>query len=482
MSDPTASSGVVEADVPHDRIHHVGRRQGFSPYPKYKPSGVEWLKNVPEHWAVPRLKDVVLRIDRKSGTTDDRPYIGLDAIESWTGRLLPDRVAYGGYGFSSRFEAGDTLYGKLRPYLAKAYHANHTGCCSSELLVLRATRRIASDFLLYALVVPGFVDAVCSSTFGARMPRADWSWIGSRRVPLPGFVEQHAIVRYLDRETAKIDALIARNEALIKHLEEQRTALISRTVTRGLPPAESRKAGIDPNPKLKPSGVEWLGDVPEHWEVAPVKRHCRIVNGGTPASADPTFWNGSVRWITPEDLGGAKSRTVSSTRRTLSRRGYANCGAQVVPARSVVLSTRAPIGHVAIMAKPSCANQGCRSLVPNRSVVNPVFLYYVIRSQRAVLKSLGKGTTFLELSTIDVGGFPVAFPFLDEQRAIAAYLDRETAKIDKATTLAQTGADLLREYRSRLISDVVTGRVDVRCLGGTPRKPQYEPVRGRGVR
>ena len=217
-----------------------------------------------------------------------------------------------------------------------------------------------------------------------------------------------------------------------------------------------RRQGFSPYPKLKPSGVEWLGDVPEHWEVAPVKRHCRIVNGGTPATADPTFWNGSVRWITPEDLGGAKSRTVSNTRRTLSQRGYANCGAQVVPAQSIVLSTRAPIGHVAIMAKSSCTNQGCRSLVPNRSVVDPVFLYYAIRSQRAVLKSLGKGTTFLELSTIDVGSFPVALPLLNEQRAIATYLDRETAKIDALIARNEVLIEGLKEQRAALVSRTVT--------------------------
>ena len=238
-----------------------------------------------------------------------------------------------------------------------------------------------------------------------------------------------------------------------------------------------RRQGFSPYPKYKPSGVEWLGDVPEHWEVAPVKAHCRIVNGGTPTSTDPTFWNGSVRWITPEDLGRAKSRTVSSTRRTLSQRGYVNCGAQIAPARSVVLSTRAPIGHVAIIAKPSCTNQGCRSLVPNRSVVDPVFLYYAIRSQRAVLKSLGKGTTFLELSIIDVGSFPVAFPFLNEQRAIAAYLDRETAKIDALIARNEALIKHLKEQRAALISQTVTRGLppDESRKAGIDPNPKLKP-------
>ena len=235
----------------------------------------------------------------------------------------------------------------------------------------------------------------------------------------------------------------------------ERSNAVGHRFTRTRTVVAGQRHGCAPYPKYKTSGVEWLGDVPEHWKVASIKRYCRIVNGGTPSSIEPTFWNGSLKWITPEDLGRNKDRTISTTRRTLSRLGYANCSAQLVPSQSVVLSTRAPIGHVAIMAESSCTNQGCRFLVPIPSMMAPGFLYYAIRAQRAVLTALGKGTTFLELSAEDLGSFAIALPLLDEQRAIAAYLDRETAKIDALIGKTEMLVEQLKEQRTARVSRTV---------------------------
>ena len=219
----------------------------------------------------------------------------------------------------------------------------------------------------------------------------------------------------------------------------------------------TRALDLMPYPKYKPSGVEWLGDVPEHWEVIPVKRCCRIVNGATPSSTEPTYWHGSVRWITPEDLGQMRGRKMYKTRRTLTRLGLASCGTQLVPISTVVLSTRAPIGYVAITAVPSCTNQGCRSLLPIRSVLEPVFLYYMVLSQRAVLQGLGRGTTFAELSADEIGYFLLPLPpSVSDQRAIARYLDRETAKIDALIRQKEILVERLDEHRTVLVSRTVT--------------------------
>jgi type I restriction enzyme S subunit len=240
----------------------------YNAYQKYKPSGVAWLGEVPVEWQIRRLKYLANKSDKKTEADENQllPYIGLEHIESWTGKLLPLDPDLIPTGICNRFGPGETLIGKLRPNLAKACNVDFTGLCSSELLVLSA-QRLDRNFLLYSLLCRGFISLVDSSTYGAKMPRANWEFIGSCFLPLPSLNEQHAVSRFLDRETNKIDTLLAKKQALIEKLKEKRTALISRTVTRGLPPEAALAAGLDPHPKLKPSGVEWLGDIPEHWEV-----------------------------------------------------------------------------------------------------------------------------------------------------------------------------------------------------------------------
>ena len=237
-------------------------------YPRYKPSGVEWLEEVPEYWEVKRLKQIatLCNVKADAGYDNPVPYVGLENIESWTGHLLPIDTETVPTGIANTFEAGCTLFGKLRPYLAKACNVAFSGLCSSELLVLRSFE-LDQRYLLYALLTDGFIRLVDSSTYGAKMPRAEWEFIGNCRLPVPPQSEQTSIADFLDRETAKLDTLIAKKRELIEKLKEKRNALISRTVTRGLPPDAARAAGLDSHPRLKASGVAWLGEVPEHWGV-----------------------------------------------------------------------------------------------------------------------------------------------------------------------------------------------------------------------
>ena len=213
-----------------------------------------------------RLKYVVsLRRSRVDGRWDDRPYIGLENIESWTGKRLGDPVAASeqppaatveGTSLSNTFEPGDVLYGKLRPYLAKAWVAEFPGRSTTEFLVMQPVE-VESRFLRYLCLWRDFVDAVDASTFGSKMPRADWDFIGNMPVPVPDWPTQQAIADYLHRETARIDALIAAKERLLELLAEKRRALITRAVTRGL----------DPDVPMRDSGIPWVGKIPVHWEV-----------------------------------------------------------------------------------------------------------------------------------------------------------------------------------------------------------------------
>lgn len=190
------------------------------------------------------------------------PYVGLEHIESGTGRHRPaevtslDTVTDEAGEQSNRFAVGDVLFGKLRPYLAKAWVAEFDGRASTEFIVMTPTAFVAR-FLLYVCLHADFINAVDSSTFGSKMPRADWGFIGSQYVPLPSLLRQRAIAQYLDRETAKIDEMIAAKERLLEILSEKRSALITHAITRGLNPTAS----------IRESEVEWLGEIPAHWPV-----------------------------------------------------------------------------------------------------------------------------------------------------------------------------------------------------------------------
>lgn len=210
-----------------------------------------------------------------------------------------------------------------------------------------------------------------------------------------------------------------------------------------------------PYPGYRDSGIEWVGEVPEHWAIDPVKRWFEIVNGGTPASGNETFWDGEIVWLTPDDLGQSVSYRIERGRRTITEEGLSNSSARLTPAGSVVVSTRAPIGHIAITATDSATNQGCRTLVPSPRIEN-TFAYYACVASRSVLESLGQGSTFMELTPASLGSLRLPVPPLDEQREIADFLDRETGRIDLLIAKKRLLIERLREYRTALITRSVT--------------------------
>lgn len=195
---------------------------------------------------------------------------------------------------------------------------------------------------------------------------------------------------------------------------------------------------------------------PSAWSRLPTKRLFRVVNGSTPKSSEAEFWDGEILWATPDDLGSLRSVEISETRRAISQSGYESCGTTLVPGGSIVMSTRAPIGHLAIASRPLCVNQGCRCLVPIRPSVDSRFFYYQFFAGRQQLESLGQGSTFRELGKSELEMFLVFVPSPNEQRAIAGFLDRETAKIDALVAKKERLIALLQEKRTALISHAVT--------------------------
>ena len=211
-------------------------------------------------------------------------------------------------------------------------------------------------------------------------------------------------------------------------------------------------------PEYKDSGVEWLGQVPTRWEVLPLKFGYQILGGSTPSAAEEN-WGGDIVWVTPADLSRLSGFEICDSKRRITQTGLDSCGASLVPAGSIILSTRAPIGSLGVAGKRLSTNQGCKSLVPMRAV-EPRFHAYLLSIATEALNVRGKGTTFVELSRDELAAFSVSFPSKEEQTAIVSFLDNETASIDALIAEQQRLIELLKEKRHAVISHAVTKGLD----------------------
>jgi len=444
--------------VEEKTISSIPDSRRFRPYPSYKDSGVEWLGKIPENWKVRPLKYIApLITDRIDGIALEIPYVGLEHIESRTGKMV--RAAeYGpsveqvAEGLDTRFRSGDVLFGKLRPYLAKVLLSSFDGRCSSEFLVLRSGGEISPAFLGYQLLSPGFIAWINAMTYGTKMPRASPDQVMSMPITIPDADEQSAISAFLDRETAKIDALIEKKEGLIELLQEKRSALIAQAVTKGL----------DQTVPMKDSGVEWLGKIPTHWEVVSLKRRTkRIQTGTTPPTGETKYYeDGIIPWYGPGSF--AEDLPLQEPVKFISDSAFRDGVARVFEAySSMIVTIGATIGKVAFMEHTGSCNQQITGVTFDFQQVFPKYGAYQLKSLERVLRGIAPNTTLPIIDQEEVGYLPFIVPPAPEQEPIAAFLDGETAMIDSLVAKVQEAVNRLNEYRTTLISAAVTGKINV---------------------
>ena len=423
-------------------------------YPTYKDSGMEWLGEIPELWKITRLKYVAPSSTTKlTEKPDDLPYLGLENIKSQTGRLLVDTPIENVDSTVGVFYRGNVLFGKLRPYLAKAVCVDFSGVCTTELLILQPSTIVNGKFLFYRLLSEDFIKLVNSLTYGTKMPRVSSEQIGNLPISLPPLAEQRTIATFLDRETARINTLIAKKERLIELLQEKRAALISHAVTKGL----------DPTVPMKDSGVEWLGEIPAHWEVKRLKFVASFYGGGTPYKENLEYWSGDIPWVSPKDM---KTEVINDTEDHITKVAIENSSTRLIEPDAVLLVVRSGILRhsipVAINIRPVALNQDMKAIVPN-SFLMPEYLASVIRGfQEALLvewRKEGATVESIEFELLVNTICPV--PPRSEQQTITTYLKKETAQIDALVSRIREGIEKLREYSTALISAAVTGKIDV---------------------
>jgi type I restriction enzyme S subunit len=447
-------------------------------YPRYKPSGVGWLGDVPEHWDVKPLKySASINDEALPETTPpdfDLEYVDIGGVNAVDGITGTEELVFENAPSRARrlVRHGDTIVSTVRTYLraiAPIKNPPENLIVSTGFAVVRP-RRVDSAFLGYALRESSFVESVVSRSVGVSYPAVNASEVGGIPIPLPDRAEQEAIAAFLDRETGQVDQLVAKKRELIERLKEKRTALISCTVTQGLSPAAARAAGAPENPPFKSSGLEWLGDIPKHWRVGPLKS---LAKDGRKTFTDgdwvelPFITDEGIRLIQTGNVGIGAYKEQGY--RYVSEASFSELRCtEVVPSDVLICRLDGPVGRACL-----APNLGVRmitsvdnTILKARDTVLPLFVVYLLSSAPWLswidaLCRVGGGFR-VRISRTMLGNIQVPIPPFPEQTAIVRYLDAETTKLDAMVGKVKEAIERLLEYRTALVTAGVTGKIDVR--------------------
>lgn len=461
----------------------------FPRYPKYKASGVEWLGSVPSHWTVARIKCSISSCrngiwgDEPAGDADDIACVRVADFDRTRlvvrGAPTTIRNVSAAEREGRLLNRGDLLIeksggGELQPVgCVVLYDLDVSAVCSNFVAGIKLRAGFDSSFWRYVHAAAYAVRLTIGSinqTSGIQ--NLDQGRYFNERAPIPPPEEQKAIADFLDRETGKIDALMAEQEKLIELLKDKRRAVISHAVARGL----------NSDVPMKPSGIEWLGDVPAHWDVGPLKRFWFV-----------TDCKHLTAEFVPDGVPLASIREVQSryvcleaAKRTTERfyEQLIEGGRQPLPG-DLIFSRNATVGEVA-QVPPSCERfamgQDVCLLRRRHAAFSSDYMQYVIGSP-AVFEQLNQlmiGSTFKRVNVEQIRALMVPCPPAREQQTIAAWLESELARLDDLTGEVGRSMGLLKERRSALISAAVTGQIDVRAFGGVATSASRTAVEDRG--
>lgn len=444
--------------------HALGR------YDAYKDSGVEWLGEVPEHWTVLPLKELA---SKSNSSFVDGPFGSDLKSNEYTDTGVPlIQLNNIGIGFHStknlkfiseekalslskhRAFSGEIAIAKMAEPVARATVISNVFAMYvivADCIKFKPNSRIADNhFVAYALNTTFVKSQAEVLSKGTTRIRINLGTTKILKVVTPPLPEQKAIVDYLDTKTTQIDCKID----LLTHKATQygklKQSLINETVTRGL----------DKTVAMKDSGVDWLGDVPENWEVSKLSQAFnQIGSGTTPKSgADIYYEDGTTNWINTGDLNDG---ILYSCKKKVTDKALKDYSLTIYPAGSIIIAMYgATIGKVSVSMIDGCTNQAC--CVLNKSkVINIKFLFYWFLSTRDYIISLSYGGGQPNISQDTIKSLRLILPLIEEQKTIADYLDTKTAHIDRIIETTNVQIDKLKELRKTLINDVVTGKIKV---------------------
>ncbi len=433
----------------------------FPRYPDYKDSGVEWLGEVPGHWETVPLKTVTTHnddvLDETTPLDTEISYVDISNVSALSGIHNQDNMLFSAAPSRARRRVrhGDVIVSTVRTYLkavARIRDPEDNLVVSTGFAVIRSSDRLHPDFLGCLMTASYLVDQVIARSTGVSYPAINASELVAIPVPLPPLAEQGQIAAFLDRETAKIDALVAQQQRLMALLKEKRQAVISHAVTRGL----------NPKAPLKPSGIEWLGDVPAHWVTPALYVRYSSELGKMLDSAKitgkhliPYMRNVDVQWgsINFDDLPCMDIHEDEYERYVVKQGDLLVCEGGEVGRAAIVPPVSGIFGFQKALHRLRALDQS----------EDPRFMYFTLlwAADTGIFDQSGS-STIAHLTGEQLRKYRFPKPPHLEQKAIAEHLEAESAKLNTLTTEAQRAIDLLQERRTALISAAVTGQIDVR--------------------
>ena len=429
----------------------------FNPYPSMKDSGVPWLGEVPAHWELRRTK--TLLAERSEKGFPDEPLLaatqtkGVVRKEHYENRTV---LAMKDLHLLKVVRVGDFVI-SLRSFQGGIEYARDSGIISPAYTILYPVEQNHHAYLSQVFKSKPYIANLSLFVTGIRQGQnVDYEKLARSRLPIPPLSEQTAIVRFLDYADRRIRRYIRAKQKLIALLEEQEQAIIHQAVTRGL----------DPNVRIKPSGVEWLGDVPEHWQVRHLGRIGLFFKGGGGTKEDER--EEGIPCVRYGDLYTHHRFFITASRACVAPELAATAYTPIAYGDVLFAGsgeTMEEIGKSAVnlIRGPACCGGDVIVFRPSIDA-EARFLGYIADCSASVHQKacIGRGFTVMHIYSSDLKYMTVAIPPVPEQAAIVSFLDRTTAALDAATTSAQRETSLLREYHTRLIADVVTGKLDVR--------------------
>lgn len=426
--------------------------QGLKPYPAYRQSSFPSLGRVPVGWSVFRIKNVLREVDYRAD--------GLGTLLSLTRtrgliphREMTDKVHSAktlvGY---KRYRPGQIVMNRMQAWSGMFGAGEKEGLVSPDYAVFEVLDKHDVQLILERLKTPDLVGqfALESKGIGSGFNRLYTDRFGAIPISLPPREEQPAIMRFLNHANGRIERAIQAKRKMIALLNEQKQAIIYGAVSRGL----------DPNVALKPSGIPSLGQIPKHWDVRRIKQTASILRGkfSHRPRNDASLYDGLYPFIQTGAVARA-SKFITSYNQTLNASGLAV--SKLFPSGTLCMTIAANIGDVAILNFDACFPDSIVGLVPKRGMERD-YLFFVLRCMKQDLLLEAPVNTQGNLNVNRIGSMEVPQPPLDEQVQIVGYLENETKSSTWAIERTQREIVLLREYRTRLTVDVVTGKLDVR--------------------
>ena len=430
-----------------------------------KSSGISFIGDIPAHWdiaSVKRLYSIQLgkMLQNHAHGTDNinMPYLKAKNVQWFTVNPPVEQSMWATPNEMIQFGVrnGDLLVCEGgeggRCGIAKNIHS--PCIIQNALYRVRPINDSSNEYLLYAIytiAATGWLNAINDKATIAHFTNEKFSTL---KIPVPPPDEQAAIVRFLNSETKKIESATVAKEETLSFLEEQKQRVINHAITRGLNSSVS----------LKPSGFSFIDDIPEHWKIIPIK-YCmsKFYSGGTPDSGNANYYcafGKGVPWLMIADMTG--QRYIYHTQTAITEKGIISKKLELLPAGTILISMYASIGTTAILKIDAAVNQAIIGMCPDNKILDTEYCLYCIENMQPYIVRFTDSSTQANLNSQKVRDLPVIIPPLSEQKNIAKYLNKTTTKITAAIKCIRREISLLHEYRTCLIADVVTGKIDVR--------------------